>query len=246
MSIIEFPQLEDKTLNKLKTKAGSITGFFMTTDLSDFDSSWAHRGFYLYICVRELSDSKVDKDLKKSGVPLLIQVSNNSARPSAESVVFLHGTGQQVFHHRDRRFFEWKSAAIPVAGSEYIIHNVFFNKKITKISFVKKSISEEELLEWEEYEIAYGDSAVDRYNEYYAEKKSSSSPAVLEIQSVAKVTTSSCDSWPFINYGLPPQEPPESKTEEPAVQSQSLSLSAGIDFIPENAPYTPIEKIDRQ
>ena len=84
----EFPSLSLGQLVDLKKSSESMEGFFLTTDMSDFDASWANRGFYLYTCVRFLNNEGINNKLKKSSIPLLIQISNNKNKPMAEATCF--------------------------------------------------------------------------------------------------------------------------------------------------------------
>ena len=156
-SLYNFPSLSKGQLVDLKTISETIEGFFITTDLSDLDSSWAERGFYLYVCIRFLNDKTVNEKLKKSAVPLLIQVSNNKDTPEAESVLLLHPKTVKsaeggIFYYEEKQYFQFTDSPITIREMEYNIFDVEFNQKgkITRMFFIKKGTDLENLQELRE------------------------------------------------------------------------------------------------
>ena len=145
--LYNFPPLSLAQLTGLKESSKKLEGFFITTDLSDLDSTWAERGFYLYVCVRFLNDVTLNSRLNKSAIPLLFQISNYKDRPEAEAVVLLHPKTQGIFYYKERRHFSFVDSVIMIRNSGYNIFDVTFNSKgkITHVSFLKNGISLEEL-----------------------------------------------------------------------------------------------------
>lgn len=150
--LYDFPSLSQGQLIDLKKISETIEGFFITTDLSDVDNSWAERGFYLYACIRFLNDETVNKKLNKSAIPLLIQVSTHKDKPEAESVLLLHpktvkSDAGGVFYYEEKQHFQFVDSPITIRGIEYNIFDVEFNQKgkITHISFIKKGTSLDDL-----------------------------------------------------------------------------------------------------
>jgi len=154
--IYSFPPLSVGKLIDLKKTSEKMEGFFITTDLSDWDSSWAERGFYVYVCIRFLNDKTVNQKLDRSAIPLLVQVSNDKDKPEAESVILLHPKtledGSQWFfpyQERTRKRFQFAQSSISVKDTEYNIFDVILNKegKITNMSFLKNGVTLEALKE---------------------------------------------------------------------------------------------------
>ena len=149
--LYSFPALSLGQLVDLKKRSESIEGFFITTDLSDLDSSWEERGFYLYVCIRFLNDEEVNKKINRSAIPLLVQVSTHKDKPTAESVVLLHPNtvrdGKGTFYYEERKHFQLAESPITVRNIEYNIFDVLFNEKgkITNVSFLKNGITLEDL-----------------------------------------------------------------------------------------------------
>ena len=186
-SLYDFPPLSQDQLTDLKERSEKIEGFFITTDLSDLDSTWAERGFYLYVCVRFLSDATLNSSLNKSAIPLLFQISNHKDRPEAEAVVLLHPKTQGVFYYKERRHFSLVDSVIMIRNSGYNIFDVKFNPKgkITQVSFIKNGISLEELEK----------TASERENESKTKKDH-----ILAVTKFARQSSSSCENWPILNY----------------------------------------------
>ena len=193
-----FPALSTGQLMDLKKSSESMEGFFMTTDMSDFDNSWANRGFYLYICIRFLNHEGINNKLKKSAIPLLIQISNEKDKPMAEAILLLHPKTDGVFYHVERRYFNFLSTSIQIGKTKYLIHDVRINKqgKVTNISLVEESADLEEL---KQLLFEYGE---DIYTDYasYSESTNEGENPFVETQGFAKLHGSSCGSWSFINY----------------------------------------------
>ena len=288
----DFPSLSSGQLIDLKKTSEALEGFFMTTDMSDFNSSWANRGFYLYTCVRFLNDAKINKKINRSAVPLLVQVSDKRDKPKAEAVVLLHPKTNKVFYHIERRSFNLQSAPIQVGEKKYLIHDVRFNEKgkITGVSFVENSLDLDELKEllllygediYRDYAI-YTKGAGSHTEEDKEDEPASSSGAedtapdespFLEVGAFAKLFNSSCENWSMINYEHDSSAPdylkvqytqteaerpqpssagdpkPEGKqnfaqldSSEPSHQNNIIPEDLQQYLIPEDEPYTPIEK----
>ena len=195
----DFPSLSSGQLVDLKKTSEALEGFFMTTDLSDFDEAWANRGAYLYSCVRFLNNEGINNKLKKSAIPLLVQVSNKKNKPMAEAVMLLHPKTDGVFYHVERRYFNFVSTPIQIGQKKYLIHDVKFNKKgkITGISFVEESV---DLKELKTLLVEYGEEIYSDYNSYAGTEKNGSEDPFIEAQNFAKLFNSNCASWKFINY----------------------------------------------
>ncbi len=270
--LYSFPSLPQKQLIELKSSSDKIEGFFITTDLSDLDSSWAKRGFYLYVCIRFLNDSTVNNKLKKSAIPLLVQVSNSKNKPTAESVMLFHPQtmksedGNGIFYYEERQKFQLTDSPIAIRGKEYNIFDMQFNSqnKITHISFIKKG-TELETLERVVF-VEAGDMKEDGTedkgeNEHGGDDGSENNQKdpVLEVTAFAKQFSDSCDDWPILNYRhskklpdyLQVQSSDSSTTEEPSVvsddspvpQSSTTEIQT-LAPVPEDAPYIPVEKAE--
>ena len=226
--LYDFPPLSQGQLIDLKKISETIEGFLITTDLSDVDSSWAERGFYLYVCIRFLNDETVNKKLNKSAIPLLIQVSTHKDKPEAESVLLLHpktvkSDAGGVFYYEEKQHFQLVDSPITIRNMEYNIFDVEFNQKgkITHISFIKKGTSLDDLQavreagEDDEEEDDDEQSTTDdenadddnddentdnEDNETDDEKEESKKDLLLEVQAFAKQFSSSCTDWPILKY----------------------------------------------
>ncbi len=231
----EFPSLSLGQLVDLKKSSESMEGFFMTTNMSDFDESWASRGLYLYTCVRFLNNEGINNKLKKSSIPLLIQINNAKNKPVAEAIVLLHSNTDGVFYHVERRYFNFLSAPIQIGKVKYLIHDVKFNKKgkITDISFVEETV---DLKELKELLLEYGEDIYSNYADYAKSTSSNSSEhPFIEATGFAKLFNSSCESWDFINYHHNDTVPSYLKGE----QSQTAKDSNGSQ--PADSNDTPEE-----
>ena len=199
--VYDFPPLSQGRLIDLKKESESIEGFFITTDLSDLDPSWAERGFYIYVCIRFLNDKEVNDKLNKSAIPLLIQVSNHKDRPEAESVLLLHPETRQsekgIFYYEEKGEFELMDTSIVIRDMEYNIFDVEFNPKgkITRVLFIKKGTTPEELKQASSEEEENG-------NEDGGEtmEQESKEDLILEVKDFAKQFSGSCEGWPVLNY----------------------------------------------
>ena len=191
--LYDFPPLSKEQLTFLKEKSKAMEGFFMTTDLSDLDSSWAERGFYLYICIRFLNDLTVNSLLNKSAIPLLIQASNYKDKPEAESLLLLHPKIKNVFYYKERKYFQLINSAILIRNRAYNIFDVTFNSsgRITHVSFLKEGTSMKELEQILSQE---------RENKEAGDKGKNTKDVILEVRGFAKQYSSSCSAWPVLNY----------------------------------------------
>lgn len=200
-SLYDFPPLSKEQLIVLKEKSKTMEGFFMTTDLSDLDNSWAERGFYLYVCIRFLNDSTVNNLLNKSAIPLLIQASNYKNKPEAESLLLLHPKVKNIFYYKERKHFQLTDSAILIRDRTYNIFDVTFNSsgRITHVSFLKEGASMEELEQVLSQE---------RENEEDGNKAKNTKDVILEVRGFAKQYSSSCSGWPILNYDHS-NEPPD-------------------------------------
>ena len=218
--LYNFPALSPGQLLDLKKLSEKVEGFFLTTNLSDLDPSWAERGSYIYVCIRFLNDPAVNTKLKKSAIPLLIQVSSHKDRPSAESVLLLHPRtikpgGKGLFYYEETQKFKLASSPLVIKDEQYNIFDVEFNQKgkITHISFVKKGISVEQLQELQATDSEQDDtenedsadespSPVARDGEESAEVANSTDKQnwLLEVSAFARQFSSSCENWAILNY----------------------------------------------
>jgi len=195
-----FPALSSDQLMNLKKSFESMEGFFMTTDMSDFDDTWADRGLYLYVCIRFLNNEDVNNKLKNSAIPLLIQMSNERDRPVAEAILLLHPKTDGVFYHVERHHFNFLSVPIQIGRTKYLIHDVKFNRqgKITDISLVEGTV---DLGELKQLLFVHGEGIYTNYADYTKNNRSNSSEnPFVETKGFAKLYNSSCESWGFINY----------------------------------------------
>ena len=255
--LYSFPSLSLGSLVDLKKMSESMEGFFITTDLSDWDKSYADRGFYLYVCIRFLNDPTIQEKLQKSAIPILIQASNNTTQPAAETVLLLHPKTKKTggdfwFYYEERQKFALNDSPISIKDQEYLILDVGFNSesRLMEMSFLKKGVSLKLL-----------DRPVAIDPEEDAEEKSTDTEDkdsideetkkdwVLKVGSFAKQFSSSCENWPVLNYthskGLPDyikvhykqetngsasqeQEPPSTEAPSSAADSASLGSTSGI------------------
>ena len=186
---MSFLPISWEQLTELKKTSEKIEGFFLSTDSSDWDNSWAERGAFLYVCIRFLNDETVNGRLNKSAIPLLLQASNYKDRPEAESVLLLHPETKGIFYYKERAHFSLVDSAIMIGEKGYSLFDVKFNqeRKITHISFLKEGIPLEDL---EQVASATADS------DGSGEEKD----PILEATDFAKQHSSSCTNWPILNY----------------------------------------------
>lgn len=262
--LYDFPSLSQGQLIDLKKISETIEGFFITTDLSDLDSSWAERGFYLYVCIRFLNDETVNKKLNKSAIPLLIQVSNHKDKPEAESVLLLHpktlksGAGG-IFYYEERKNFQLADSPIVIRDKEYNIFDLEFNQKgkITHISFIKKGATPEDLKEAEKNGEEEDDDDDDgKKNGDEDDEEDSKKDLLLGVKAFAKQFSSSCTNWPILKYKhsdeLPDYlqvnysgegEDPKNKKDGAQGKSKPPEVPAEVRApIPEDAPHVPVEQ----
>ena len=213
-TLYTFPPLSQGQLIDLRKTSEKMEGFFITTDLSDLDPSWAERGYYLYVCVRFLNDPTVNEKLKKSAIPLLVQVSTHEDKPTAESVVLLHPqtmkSGDGIFYYEERQLFQFTDSSIIIRDVEYNIFDMIVNPKgkITRLSFVRKDVKPEQLKERfasednedgeEEEEDAEDENKEEEEEDDDGEEEQKN--LFLEVTSFAKQFSSSCDNWAILNY----------------------------------------------
>ena len=271
-TLYTFPSLSQGQLIDLRKTSEKMEGFFITTDLSDLDPSWAERGFYLYVCVRFLNDPTVNEKIKKSAIPLLVQVSTHEDKPTAESVVLLHPqtmkSGDGIFYYEEKQLFQFTDASIIIREVEYSIFDMIVNPKgkVTRLSFVKKDAKPEELKkrfaspeddEKEEEE----DDDDDDDDDDEEEEEENQKNLFLEVTSFAKQFSSSCDNWAVLNYQHSKELPEylqinlssegtenENPTEKSGTSTTSQDSRAPTppiqapDPIPEDTPYVPVPK----
>ncbi len=210
-----FPPLSKGQLIDLKKESEKIEGFFVTTDLSDLDSSYAERGFYLYVCIRFLNDQTVNNKLKKSAIPLLVQVSNHQDKPEAESLLLFHPKTVKpdkngIFYYEERQSFKFTDSSMIIKDKEYNIFDVTINEKskITELSFIKKGTKLEDL----NRAVSGKDTENSENEEENSEDDDSTHPTeenneeankkdlILGVTAFAKQFSSSCENWAFLNY----------------------------------------------
>ncbi len=217
-TLYKFPSLSQGQLIDLRKTSEKMEGFFITTDLSDLDPSWAERGYYLYVCVRFLNDHTVNEKLKKSAIPLLVQVSTHEDKPTAEAIVLLHPqtmkSGEGIFYYEERQLFQLTDSSIVIRDVEYNIFDMMVNPKgkITRLSFVRKDVKPEQLKERfaseEEEEEEEDDEEEEEDDEEEEEEdeeednneEEEQKNLFLEVTSFAKQFSSSCDNWAILNY----------------------------------------------
>ncbi len=254
-----FPTLPYKQLNDLKKKSEKMEGFFLTTDLSDWDSSYSERGAYLYVCIRFLNDPAVNDKLKKSAIPLLVQVSiNNETAPMAESVVLFHPqtinnkSQKRIFYYEEREKFQLKHAPVIIKNKAYNVFDVEFNNKnrITRISFIQQGVKPEELnrvvfTEAEDEKNSAGEPAKEEPANGEEDKKD----LVLQAGAFAKISSSSCENWARLNYkhsqNLPDYlKPPESAegTSDKGVSVTSHDSRSPGDSTSSVTPLAPLSE----
>ncbi len=212
-----FPPLSQGQLIDLKNQSEKIEGFFVTTSLSDLDLSWSERGFYIYVCIRFLNDQAVNNKLKKSAIPLLVQVSNHKDRPEAESLLLFHPETIKpdkngVFYYEERQFFKFMDSPIIIRNKEYNIFDVVFNEKskITEMFFVKKGVSAEELNraisagnkndEGDDEEDSTKVTDDNQDNDENSGGNGSKKDIILGVTAFAKQFSNSCEDWAILNY----------------------------------------------
>ena len=266
--LYDFPSLSLGQLVDLKKESESMEGFFITTDLSDWDPSYADRGFYLYVCVRFLNDLTLNEKLKKSALPLLIQASNHKDRPEAETLLLLHpqtkkSDGKYQFYMEESQHFALSATPILVKEQEYFILDSDFNSsgRLTSLSFLKKDTDLKSLDRPVQKAKEENDEESDSKEEPVETKNNEDDKAkdlVLKVGAFAKQFTGSCASWPILNY-THSEEVAEylkvSYSEEKKTQTSSSSNTSGGDqssvsasdippqtLIPETAPYEPVQK----
>ena len=206
--VYAFPALSSEQLNKLKQSAKNLEGFFITTELSDHDTSWQDRGFYLYVCVRVLNDLGLNQKLESKAQPLLIQTSAHPASPQAESILLLHpetkkSNGQYVFYYEEQKKFALKSTPFTIGGKGYFILDVAFeNNKPKRIDFAPsgvevKNLKRSNFLNPEE---DLEDSV--SVSQEGADSAGTTPASILTISSFAKQFSGDCKNWPVLNYKL--------------------------------------------
>ena len=268
--LYSFPSLSQGQLIDLKNQSETIEGFFMTTDLSDLDSAWEERGFYLYVCIRFLNDKEVNEKLNKSAIPLLLQVSTHKDKPTAESILLLHPETVKdkkgTFYYEERQHFQFVDSSITIRNIEYNIFDVFFNErgKITNISFLKEGATLEDLAndsseseEEEEEEDDENDDENENEDEDREETAEDDSEqekkqdVLLEVKAFAKQFSSSCTDWPILEYKHSEEIPDYLKVNyiegNSGTTSGTNSGSSSADstlrelpLIPEDAEHRPV------
>ena len=252
-----FPSLSQGQLVDLRNRSETIEGFFITTDLSDLDSSWEERGFYLYVCIRFLNDAGVNQKLNNSAIPLLIQVSTHKDQPTAESVVLLHPETEDTFYYEERKHFQLAESPILIKDTEYHIFDVLFNEKgkITNISFLKAGVTLEDLKNAEEdtdedEDSNNGEEETDENEEVDTELKKKD--VLLEVTAFAKQSSVSCQNWSLLNYNHSDQVPDYLQTNYSRGQNSGDAGNSGssgtgsnsgirdVSLIPEDAEYKPV------
>ncbi|MCY4321660.1 MAG: hypothetical protein OXC37_04590 [Bdellovibrionaceae bacterium] len=235
-TLYTFPSLSQGQLIEIKKTSEKMEGFFITTDLSDLDPSWAERGYYLYVCIRFLNDSTVNKELKKSAIPLLVQVSTHEDKPTAESVVLLHPqtmrSGEGVFYYEERQLFPLTDSSIVIRDVEYNIFDMIVNSKgkITRLNFVRKDVKPEQL---DKRFTSEDDDEEEEEEEEEGEDEEEEKNLFLEVTSFAKQFSSSCNNWSVLNYEHSTELPTYLQTGFGSGESESDSPNENND------PSTP-------
>ena len=245
-----FQSLSLGQLIDLREKSKSMEGFFMTTHLSDVYESGSKIGLYLYVCIRFLNDDDLNKKLKRSAIPLLIQASYVPEKPMAESVFLLYSNDENQLHYSGSEHFRLKSSFIEFEGTEHRIMNVEFNKdhKIINISFIPKDLKMENLEEALDEEDDLSQEEGERINHDDREDENEIQEQIITIGSFAKLHSNSCVDWELFNYDHDHETPEYLKTpvESQGSGSNGESLEKIPDSmvkpIPPSAPHTPVEQ----
>ena len=238
-TLYEFPSLSQGQLVDLKKASESMEGFFITTDLSDWDPSYADRGFYLYVCVRFLNDPTLNEKLNKSAIPLLIQASNHPDRPEAEAILLLHpktkkDEGHSQFYYEEQQHFGLASTAIKVKEVEYLILDSLFNSsgRLMEMSFLKKGTDLKSLKLEDGFQRPIPpDSNTEENNEESEDEGESTTEdeelkaqnLILTVGAFAKQFSKSCSGWPMTHYTHSAELPSYLKVQYSGEENPSTS-----------------------
>lgn len=207
-TLYTFPSLSAGQLVDLKKASETIEGFFLTTDLSDLNVSGTKTGSQIYVCVRFLNDPAVNTKLKKSAIPLLVQVSTDQHVPQAESVVLLHPKTKGVFYYEESQAFNLPTSSFILNSKEYNLLDFHFNKngKVSKIYFKLKEvplkdIRQEPGQDIDQYISSIGESS-NLLEQEGSNNNDTSPPAgsILKISSFAKLDSIDCSVWSRLRY----------------------------------------------
>ena len=207
-ALYTFPALSAGQLVDLKKASEQIEGFFLTTDLSDVNVSGSKIGSQIYVCVRFLNDPTVNIKLKKSTIPLLVQVSTDQNVPQAESVLLVHPKTKGVFYYEESQVFKFPASPFVWNNKEYDLLDFYFNKdgKVSSIYFKQKGMPLEDIRQdigqnIDQYVAsADGSSTSLQQNDSAGDNISTPEGSVLKISSFAKLDSTDCSTWPRLRY----------------------------------------------
>ncbi len=186
-SVYTFTKLSTGRLVDLKKISEKIEGFFFTTHATSFFKDI--QGTSFYVCIRFLNDPTVNQKLKKTALPLLIQVGHQKTAPLAETVILLHPENNGVFYYEESQFFQLPSMPLILKNKEYEIMDLHFGStgKITQLYLKQKEISLKKISE-------------SRPKKPPNNSTSTQTPPVLKLSSFINLSSDSCKTWPVLRY----------------------------------------------
>ena len=207
-ALYTFPALSAGQLVDLKKASETIEGFFLTTDLSDLNASGIKTGSQIYVCIRFLNDVTINKKLKKSAIPLLVQVSMDQHVPQAESVLLLHPKTKGVFYYEESQAFNLPTSPFIWDNKEYNLLDFYFNKsgKVSKIYFKLKEVSLKDIRQDPGQNVdQYISPASESSNLLERDDSTDDGTSLLEgsilkIGSFAKLDSMDCSNWSRLRY----------------------------------------------
>ncbi len=224
----------------LKKRAEAIEGLFMSTQLSDQGGSFSAAGQYLYICVRFLNDSKVNKKINKKGVPVLVQVSDAQEKAKAELVFVFHTHSHNGLSYRDSQFLYqpvkgqkvFKESFISLQGKDYRVWKVHFNRqnRLKEIILVPKNVPPEQIFQQEEVQGEEDSGGI--------------KDVLIPVGGFARMSSLTCQDWKISHYSHSKETPSYLKVQYKKTSKDIPVPSAGTtpvlpDATPlsEKAPY---------
>lgn len=225
----------------LKKRAEAIEGLFMSTQLSDQVESFSAAGQYLYVCVRFLNDSKVNKKINKKGVPVLVQVSDAQEKAKAELVFAFHTRSHNGLSYRDSQFLyqsyggrkAFKESFISLQGKEYRVWKVTFNKqnRLKEIILSPRNIKPEQIFRQE----AAG-----------GEEDSQVKSSLITVGGFARMSSLTCQDWRISHYTHSKETPSYLKVQYkkpskdiPVPSAKKTPILPDATPLSEEAPYKP-------
>ncbi len=242
--VYSFRSLSTNKLINLKKISEKIEGLYLTTKLSDMSSS-SRSDSPIYVCIRFLNDKRVNARLKKSAIPLLIQISRNNITPQAEAVMLLHPHTKGVLYYEENQAFHLPSQPFIFHNREYDILDLHFNKdgKLTDLYLKEQSVAIEDL------------NHLVSNTPPSANKHQNTHPAsirypILNLNSFVKIPISDCYNWSSLRYKLSDNMPEYLKTLNKTKakntvipHDSSLPPVTPPPLIEETEPFKPVPKI---